>query len=300
VAPTFVDLGTVDGRLVGLFVKATAKGLVWYSPRIFRGLLPSEYEDLTLIAQSKLTEDTHEWCLGLESGEASGWPGTDWIETLVLHESGLEAYDRWVRGDLAWTSAEVRRAFATYLKLVVGDAVLGGPSFALRTSFEAAGAPLFTEPPGCLFLLQGAFMPVFFEAHGLVAGEDFDFFPFPSMAGPDRGAVLGAGDVMGLFTDDPRAAQLLEYLVGTEAQDAWVAQGGALSVNQGVTAYPDDLTRRAAEHLSSAPHFRFDGSDMMAPALNKAFWQAVLDVTADPARLDEVLAGLDRIGSGGG
>ena len=31
-APGFVSLGTVDGRLVGVFIKGTVKGLFWYDP----------------------------------------------------------------------------------------------------------------------------------------------------------------------------------------------------------------------------------------------------------------------------
>jgi alpha-glucoside transport system substrate-binding protein len=33
--PTFIDLGTVDGKLVGVFIKATLKGLIWYNPNVF-------------------------------------------------------------------------------------------------------------------------------------------------------------------------------------------------------------------------------------------------------------------------
>ena len=31
--PTFIDLGTVDDKLVGVFIKATLKGLIWYNPK---------------------------------------------------------------------------------------------------------------------------------------------------------------------------------------------------------------------------------------------------------------------------
>jgi lipoyl(octanoyl) transferase len=33
--PAFVELGTVDGRLVGVFIKATLKGLIWYNPHVY-------------------------------------------------------------------------------------------------------------------------------------------------------------------------------------------------------------------------------------------------------------------------
>ena len=38
--------------------------------------------------------------MGLESGDADGWPATDWIENLVLADAGPEAYDAWTFHEL--------------------------------------------------------------------------------------------------------------------------------------------------------------------------------------------------------
>jgi alpha-glucoside transport system substrate-binding protein len=295
VAPTFTDLGSVDGRLYGVFVKATVKGLIWYHPDAFRRGTPTAWDDLQVLAQRSLAGEMRQWCVGLESGAASGWPGTDWIESLVLHRNGEDVYDAWVDGTLPWTSPEIRRAFQTYGQVVAEDAVYGGSDGALGTYFADAGAPLFLEPPGCLLLHQGSFMPAFFESAGMAAGNDFDFFPFPPMSEDDHGAVIGAGDLIGLFTDDPSAAQLIDYLVSDEAQQLWVEAGGALSVNRRVTDYPNEVVEREAELLSGADHFRFDASDHMPPDMNAAFWRAILDFTADQSRLDEILDQLETV-----
>jgi len=295
VAPTFLELGSVDNRLVGLFVKATVKGLIWYDPKVFRRGMPHSLDELNLMAQMELSSGTREWCVGLESRESSGWPGTDWIESLLLHRSGPDVYDRWVAGQLPWTSPEVRRAFEGFGQVVADDAVAGGSAASLKTNFASAGDPLFTEPPGCLFLHQGSFMPTFFEAKGYEPGVDFTFFPFPEIDPRYQNTVIGAGDLFGLFTDNAAAEQLLTYLVSAEAQQVLVSRGGALSVNQQVSAFPNDLVRREAEVLSGADHFRFDASDMMPAPMNAAFWQAVLDFTADPSSLDQILKHLEDV-----
>jgi alpha-glucoside transport system substrate-binding protein len=295
VAPTFIELGSVDSRLVGLFVKATVKGLIWYDPRVFRRGAPESLTDLHLMAQSKLGGETHEWCIGLESKESSGWPGTDWVESLLMHRNGVDVYDRWVAGQLAWTSPEVRRAFEGFGQVVADDAVAGGAAASLETYFADAGDPLFARPPGCLFLHQGSFMPTFFEAEGYRPEVDFDFFKFPEIDPRYHDSVIGAGDLFGLFTDNPAAEQLLTYLVSAPAQEVLVSRGGALSINQRVSHFPNDLVHREADLLSGANHFRFDASDMMPAALNAAFWQAILDFTADQSRLDDILQRLDRI-----
>lgn len=295
VAPTFVDLGTAGDRLVGTFVKSTLKGLIWYDPAKLRRGVPHTLSELADMAQLAMKGPTREWCVGLESAESSGWPGTDWIESFLLHDAGLGAYDRWVAGDLPWRSEAVRRAFESFGRVVAADAVFGGVEGALTTNFADAGDPLFADPPGCLLMLQGSFMPAFFDADGREPGRDYDFFPFPETDSSAGSSVIGGGDLMALMTTSPQAADLMDYLVSPEAQQLWVTRGGALSVNRRVSDYPNAVVSREASLLVDAAHFRFDGSDLMPASMNAAFWKAVLDFAADQSRLDDLLADLDAI-----
>jgi alpha-glucoside transport system substrate-binding protein len=255
VAPTFIELGTVDRRFVGAFVRSSLKGLIWYSPQVYRLGTPQTWDELQRLALQAGSRATAEWCVGLASAESSGWPGTDLVEQFLLRTGGPRVYDAWVAGSLPWTSPEVRRAFELY----------------------------------------GSFMPSFFEASGLQPGEDFDFFPFPPIESGSSRTVIGAGDLLGLLTDDRAAEALMRYLVSEEAQSLWVGLGGSLSVLSSVTDYPDDISRRAGELLTSADAFRFDASDQMSAALNEAFWQSMIDVTAEPRQLDAILRGLEAV-----
>lgn len=306
VAPTFIDLGSIDGRLVGVFVRSTLKGMIWYDPSVYQLGAPRTWDELQRMAMQSASSAASEWCLGLRSEESSGWPGTDLIEQFLLREAGVEAYDRWIAGELAWTSPEVRRAFELFGQVLAG--AYGGSDRALATDFQDAGDPMFTDPPGCLFLHQGSFMPTFFGSSdpatgtGRNPGKDFDFFPFPPLAPVKESEVIGGGDLFGMLTDRPEAAELMRYLVSDEAQSIWVARGGSLSVNVGVVEYPDPVSQRAAESLTGAELFRFDASDLMPPAISRAFNEAVMAFTADRSGLDRVLAGLEaaRRAEGGG
>ena len=111
--------------------------------------------------------------------------------------------------------------------------------------------------------------------------------------------MTGGGDLFGMFNDTPQSRALMEYLLTPEAQQIWVAAGGALSVNTKVTQYPDDISRRAAAILTSAERFRFDASDLMPEQMNAAFLQAVVDYTADPSQLDNILEPLDQVQQSG-
>lgn len=299
-APAFVRLGVVDDRLVGAFLKATLKGLVWYGPGAAHLGEPDSWDDLVRTAGRFSTADTRPWCVGLGSTGAPGWPGTDWIENILLRQSGTRTWDAWVGGSLPWTAPEIRSAFAAYLDVVAPGSAAGGTQGVLTTDALAAGDGLFDEPARCLYAQGASFQPALFDARGKVAGVDYDFFPMPDFEGGHPGAVEVAGDLFGLFTDRPAAARLLAWLTGVDAQHAWAATGGALSANTLVTAYPDAISQREAAVLTGAGQVRFDASDQMPAHIETAFRQAVMDVTAAPQRLDEILAGLEAVSAPAG
>ena len=108
-----------DGKLLGVPVKGDVKSLVWYSPKTFseNGYeIPTTYQGLLDLTE-QMTERNEgpyrPWCVGFGSGDATGWVGTDWVEDLVLRNSGPEAYDAWVAGELKFDSPEINKAMDT-------------------------------------------------------------------------------------------------------------------------------------------------------------------------------------------
>jgi alpha-glucoside transport system substrate-binding protein len=291
--PTFIELGTVDGKLVGVFIKATLKGLIWYNPRVFTQEPPTTWEELERDADISRRGDSKTWCVALGSDATSGWPATDWIEDAVLRQSGADVYDDWVAGRLPWTSPDVRLAFEFYGQVVADSA--GGAAEVIATDFEDGGNGLFSDPPGCLFHHQATFMTGFFQSRAGARDGEYDFFAFPTIDERFANSVTGAGDLFGMFRDTPQSRALMEYLLTPAAQSIWVARGGALSVNVHVTDYPDDIARRAAGILTSANRFRFDASDLMPERVNEAFLTAVIEYTRDPDNLDDILQHLDDV-----
>ncbi|MBI2763629.1 MAG: extracellular solute-binding protein [Chloroflexi bacterium] len=294
-ASALVDLGTVDGKVVGVFIKAAVKGLIWYNPslRDYSSDAPATWDDLKAAATANQGNAGAIWCVGLESGSASGWPGTDWVEDFVLRQAGPDFYNAWWQGKQAWTSPEIKAAFQAFGDVIASSA--GGANTVLTTAFQEGGDGLFTNPPQCEFHHQASFITGLGKFKGAVAGTDYNFFPFPDINPAYTGAVEGAGDLFGMFNDTEAAKSLMKYLVTAEAQDIWVKLGGALSANKNATSYPDDIAKRSAELLSTAKIFVFDASDLMPSAMNAAFWTAVVDYTKDPSKLDAILVSLDAV-----
>jgi alpha-glucoside transport system substrate-binding protein len=291
--PTFIDLGTVDGHLVGVFIKATLKGLIWYNPSVYTLEDPATWPDLQRSANLARRDDAKTWCLSLGSDATTGWPGTDWIEDIVLRQSGPDVYDDWVAGRIPWTSPEIKSAFE-FFGTVVNDAY-GGPAGFIGTNFQDGGNGLFSNPPQCIFHHQATFMTSFFESNAAARKGEYDFFPFPVLDERYANSVTGGGDLFGMFNDTPQSRALMSYLLTAEAQSIWVGRGGALSVNTKVTNYPDDISARSAQILTSAERFRFDASDLMPEQMNGAFLQAVVDFVRDQSQLDSILQSLDQV-----
>jgi alpha-glucoside transport system substrate-binding protein len=298
--PGASDLKGADGKLYAEYFKASAKGLIWFDPKIYKGGVPTNWDDLNTKAQAALgsLSGTKEWCIGLQAGAgADGWPGTDWIEDFVLKQAGPDVYDKWVAGKQKWTTPEIKAAWTEFGKALSNT--FGDPSSIVGTNFGDAANPLFKTPPGCLFHHQASFMTTFFEkgTPGIKAGTDYDFFPMPDINTAFAGATTGGGDLLGMFHDTPQAKALMQYLITPEAQSIWPKIGGAVSGSKSVSAdvYPDPIAKKSAALVSGAKIFRFDGSDKMPVAMSDAFLKGILDFTKDQSKLDSILSGLDGV-----
>ncbi len=298
-------LGYVDGKLYGTWQSANVKSLVWYNVHAFEEAgyeIPTTWDELVALSDQIVADGGVPWSVGLESGAASGWPGTDWIEDIMLRTAGPEVYDQWVAHEISWTHPAVVEAWEYFGEIVLNpDYVLGGPVGALTTNFGDAAAPLFTDPPQAYMHKQATFISGFIldQFPELEPGVDFDVFPFPEI-NPEFGVpVMGGGDVSVVFdTGGPlngtreEVIKFVQFLSSVEAQEIWARELGEMAANKNIdpeATYDDPIARAAWMMLLEADSFRYDGSDMMPGAVGAgSFWTGVLDyVSGQP--LDGVL-----------
>ncbi len=298
-------LGTVNGKLYGVFMKAAIKGLVWYDPVTFKdkGLkVPTNdwtWTQMMDLSKQAISKGLAPWAIGVESGSASGWVGTDWLENIFLRVNGPDKYRDWYEGKLSWTSPEVKKAWETWGQIIADPKMIyGGSGYVNSTNFGNAAAPLFAQPPQALLHQQASFIQGFITTQfpTLKPVQDFNFVAFPSIDAKYSKAVESAADVVGVFRDTPEIRQFVNYLASAEAQAFW-APTGALATNRNVplSSYSDDLTKRAADILNKSEIVVFDASDMMKPEMNAAFWSAVVSYIDNPKKLDSILAGLEKV-----
>ena len=302
-AQGWIDLGTVDGNLYGIFMKADSKSTIWYSPKNFTANgweVPDTWDEMIALSDRIVSEGMNPWSVAVESAEASGWPATDWIGEILLHESGGDVYDQWISHEIPWTDSRIKSAWEKFGQIVLTpDYVPGGVTTALTTHFVNGSYLPFEDPPRAAMYYLGAFTQGFISEQfpELVAGEDYAFFPFPTIDPRYAGAVTGGANVVVLFNNNPTTRSFVEYIASAEAQQIWVERGGFTSVNNQVSldAYTNPLARLAAEQLTGAIVFRFDADDNMPSAVQKTFWKGILTYLQDPLQLDNILADIEAI-----
>ena len=288
--PALVDLATVDGKVVGVFMKLSVKGFIWYATKNYDGTRPANWDAVMAIDPAPANAL---FCVALESAADSGWPGTDWIEDFVIRQSGPEVYDSWVAGTTKWSDPAIKQAFEAFGNVLSHS--FGGKAYQNSTFFGDGGNELFKDPPGCKFHHQASFMSGFFEDSGGAAAGDYDFFVMPEINSQFAGALTGGGDLVGLFSDKPAAQDLMKYLVTAEAQQIWADKGGFVSANTKVTTYPNPVEQKSADAIKDATVFRFDGGDLMPGTMKAAFFAAMVKFAENPGDLDAILAELDGI-----
>lgn len=296
---SFVDLGTVDGTLYGFFMKADTKGTIWYNPATFEeaGIEPpaedASFDDLIALSQELLDAGVTPWSVGMEAGDGSGFPGSDWLQQIILNEAGEETYDGLIDGSVPFTDDAVRAAWEQWGEIVLNPdfTVQSGPEGINATNFQDAVYPPFQDPPDGAMVALGGFAGGFITTQfpDAEAGTDFDFFAWPG------GQVTGAANIVYAFNNDPGTCGFLEYLASGDAQQIWVERGGFTSVNSdvGTDAYPDDVARKQAEQLLDAETFRFDLDDAIGGALQQALFRGVTEYLANPDSLDSILESIE-------
>ncbi|HWC30965.1 MAG TPA: ABC transporter substrate-binding protein, partial [Dehalococcoidia bacterium] len=167
---SFIELGSVNGELYGFFMKADTKGTIWYNPKTFeeRGYEPlsgdSTWQDLVALTEQIREDGLAPWSIGVASEADSGWPGSDWLQQIILNmDGGDELYDGLIEGTIPFTDPRVKEAWERFgeIALTQGNVAQGSSAGINATDFQAATYPPFESPPGAAMNYLGAFAATF-------------------------------------------------------------------------------------------------------------------------------------------
>lgn len=292
--PGWDTLAVADGKTYALPVSAKVRSVVFYNPSEFARYgytVPTTDSELTaLVEKIKKDGSGYPFCAGIESGGATGWPITDWIEHYVLDYNGIETYNRWIAGSVKFGSDEVVQAAdkVASLLLTKGSVKGGGPGMVANSFGDAA--PLF-ETGGkakgqCFMLRQGAFITDFFPdaIKSELAAANYshvDVFPLPPPSNAQAG-ILGVGELAAAFNDEPDTAKVLQFLFSDKVGSVMAKSSTFTSPHKtfDLTLYADPLSRKIGKIMADADVFGFDASECMPSPVKAEFWAAGTDWVA--------------------
>lgn len=306
--PAWVTLGEVDGTPYGMFYRVNAKGFVFYNKPAFDAAgysVPTTWAEMQTLLDSMKTSGTAPFCIGISSGDATGWPGTDWLETYMLRSYPASDYVDWYTGKLLFNSDQVNTSWQDVGKIWLDpDMVYGGTQTIASTTYNASAAMLFDSPPKCWFVMQGSFATGFFpDSVQSDLDTNLGVFAWPMMADGLPATLEVGGDELVVFKghESDAATTFMQFLTTPAATEPWAKVGDALfpQTQQNFDVYPNNVVRTIAQSLAQAESVQFDASDQMPPAVNQAFWKGVTDWVTG-ASLDSVESDIDAQWSSGG
>lgn len=283
--------GTVEDTLYGAPLLASIKGFIWYSPAQFE---ENGWEvPTTLDGLNELTEQAAAdlggppWCATFGSDAATGWPGTDWVEDMVLRLHGPDVYDQWVSNEIPFTDPRIIEAFDAAGAILKNpeyvNAGFGDVESIITNGFGDSARVLGTGE--CALHHQASFYDGFIQdpANGnSTVGPDADIWAFitpPAEEGSN--AVTGGGEIVGAFSNDEDTIAVQEYLSSPEWANSRVSLGGVISANTGLDpASASSPILQDAITILQDPEttFRFDASDLMPGAVGSAgFFEGIIN-----------------------
>ncbi len=301
------NYGTVDGTLYGSPLGANAKSFVWYSPSMFAEAgyeIPTTWDDLIALSDEIVAAGGTPWCAGIASGDATGWPATDFLEDVVLRTAGPDVYDQWVAHEIPFNDPQIVEALDAAGSILKNpeyvNAGLGDVSSIATTDWDAGGFPILDGQ--CWMHRAANFYGVNWQQvrDDVVIGEDGDVYAFylPGETAEDK-PLLGGGEFTVAFDDRPEVNAFHAFV----ASDVWanakaeVSNAGWVSANSGLDAskLQSPIDQLSNELLASDEYtFRFDASDLMpGPVGAGSFWTEMVNWIANDKASADVLTSIE-------
>jgi alpha-glucoside transport system substrate-binding protein len=281
------------GQWLAVAVKADPKSLVWYSPANFDALgysVPGTWDEFTALIDQMAADGNVPLSMGFESGDATGWTASDFIQDILLATQGPDYVFGLIDGSIPYNDAGVVEAYEIYANWATDPAYsVGGAEGSLSTGFIDAILKPFGDPPEAMMVKQSGFAgaEVVNQYPELAYGTDFAFFPFPGAQG-----VQGGADWLMVFNDTPGVHAVVAYLTSTEGGAAWAQSGFGLSPNAGSAGnYANPTNADLAAILANATAATPDLGDSIQPTFPTAEWGAIVDVISGASDVQTALDG---------
>lgn len=290
------EIGTVNGKWLGLPVKADPKTLIWYSPTNFEEAgysIPTTWDELDALVEQMVADGRIPWSMGMESGDATGWTGTDFIQDILLVTQGPDFVAGIIDGSVPYNDPAVKEAYEIYGKWAMDPAyTVSGAEGTVSTGFNDAILKVFSSPPEAMMVKQSGFAGgTITETYpDLEYGTGFDFFGVPGAQG-----LQGGSDWMMSFSDSDAVKALVAYLSSDLGGQTWAEVGFDLTPNlAGAGSYTDPALAKKGQILADTEGFVPDIGDSIPGGFGSAEFTGITDYV-NGGDLDTILDNLAQV-----
>jgi len=296
-----------EAGLDKIVAKTVADSATMYNGKRF--LVPFNYHysgmfyNTKVMADAGITKMPTDWngflalCKELQSkgitpialGSKNRWPAQFWFDYLLLRSAGPDYRAQLMAGKASYDDPQVKQAMGMWKALVDAGYFV-----------ENANANTWTDASDqvargdAAMTLMGTWITGYWNGLGLVPGEDYDFFPFPSIMAGVPSASVGPVDglVIGANTTNPKGAEeFLKFMVSdTGVQAAWSKAQGALSANVNVDASNyNSVMLKAFETVKNSDAFAFNYDLATPPPVAEVGLSMFARFMDDPSGVDEIM-----------
>jgi multiple sugar transport system substrate-binding protein/raffinose/stachyose/melibiose transport system substrate-binding protein len=221
----------------------TLPNAFWYNKKVFEehGLVEPKTWDEFLVVLDTLKK------AGIDPialGSRRGWEPLFWFDYLILRTAGSQFREDLMWGKESYLDPRVTKAMEMWKGLLekgyFNDNITSYSDTDMATAVISGRAGME---------LMGPWTLANFEQAGLVAGVDYDFFPFPVIDPTINASTEGAFEGFAATGKGPNtegAKKLLACLAGTDAQTAYASGSYRIAANDKVSP---DLYKESARPI---------------------------------------------------
>ena len=219
----------------------------------------------------------------------------------MLRTISTEDYQRWIDGDLKFSSPEVKQAVELMSDIWFKPGYAYGGREQVNNLFLGdLNDPFSADPPGCYLMLE----PSYYVAQQSLEGEygtDYAFFNLPPIDPEIGSAVQVESHYITMYHDRPEVRALMEYYTTGAPTDAWITAlegqdwDNSFSPHKGAGLGPHTTAKDIAtiELLQSTDRWGFSASDHVPLSVSDQFFKSMADYVAGTVDLETALQQID-------
>lgn len=267
---------------------------MFYNPAVMEAAgvtaMPTTWEELLAVAEQLKAAGVTPFALG----SMNRWPAQFWFDYLMLRTAGPEYRARLMAGEASYTDPEVVAVMEQWKTLVDSGYFVENAN-----AYDWTDAADQVANGQAAMTLMGTWITGYWNGNNLVPGENYDFFPFPTITEGVPNAALGPVDGFVMTEgsqNKPQAEKLLLHLLDPQVQAGWAQAQGALAPSMKVDpAIYNVVMAKANDQVAGAEVFAFNYDLATTPPMAEGGLNMFAQFMNDPANFADYLAETEAV-----